>query len=114
MKFYCTFGQSHVHPLTGEKMKDYWIEVYGINRYEAWQVMASKYKYRWATQYHRDEFDKLHFSKGCYETLGTKSAEDELDDLLEEIYDKRKASREAERIRDANNQLLSQEQLPKR
>jgi len=113
MKSYCTFGQSHVHPITKEKMKDYWVEVYTPYdsfplTYSVYVLMTGKYSNKWGDIYTRDNFNKEQFPKGCYEVLGEKSAEDELDDLLEEIYDKRKTSREAERIRDSDNQLLSQ------
>lgn len=113
MKYYGTFGQSHLHPVTGERMKDYWVEIYVDHVDERWErhraisLMASEFGSRWSMVYNREYFDKSMFPKGCYTVLGKKSDEDELDDLLEEIYDKRKNNREAERIRDSDNQLLS-------
>ncbi len=66
---YFTFGQHHVHPVTGEKLKDYWIEVHDKTPDEARKMVIEKYGVRWSFQYDETNFDKEFFPKRCYEVL---------------------------------------------
>lgn len=68
-KYYCTFGQGHINTLTGEIMKDYWIEVWAETKTIAMRIMIEKYRYKWAEVYTIHQFNKSYYSKGKYEEL---------------------------------------------
>jgi hypothetical protein len=65
---YFTFGQTHCDPQTGEKLKDYWVEVYADNANKAREKMFEIFGGRWGFHYCERQFMKhyAHFPKGCY------------------------------------------------
>jgi len=65
---YFTFGQKHVHPETGEQLKDYWIEVCAKSSKKARELMFKLFGNKWGFQYCERKFMKCysHFPKGCY------------------------------------------------
>ena len=65
---YFTFGQVHVHPETGESLKDYWIEIVSNSAEKARQKMFELFKTKWGFQYHEKQFMRFmkQFPKGCY------------------------------------------------
>lgn len=73
--FYFTFGQNHTHPLTGEILKDYWIEIKAPSSQEATDKMFSVFGEKWAFPYEERQFDKSYFPKGCYEKFIVGEAE---------------------------------------
>jgi hypothetical protein len=72
MNYYFTFGQSHTHPQTDEPLKDYWVEVLGVDYGEARALMFQYYGAKWSFQYNEHEFERHWFPKGCYEVLPRK------------------------------------------
>ena len=71
MKYYFTFGQIHVHPQTGEEMKNYYIEIGAENEGDAREIMFSQYSDKWAFSYTENNFNPEYFPDGCYEQLGS-------------------------------------------
>lgn len=82
LKFYFTFGQQHVHPKTGEPMKNYFVEVIMHDDYlklnsmeisllkeRARQIMFKRYGRKWSMQYDEQQFNESYFPGGCYQTL---------------------------------------------
>lgn len=111
MKFYATFGQSHTHPDTGEKMKDYWMEAFGRDRREALLAMYAKFADQWSHLYLETEFVKDYYPKGKYGEVGEMTPEDEADEIIEKIYEQRRNNREAERARDNEHKLSSEDKF---
>jgi len=69
--YYFTFGQDHVHPGTGEAMKDYWIEVVASDANTAREFFVKQFGLKWSHQYTADQFEPSFFPKGCYDQLST-------------------------------------------
>lgn len=67
--YYFTFGQQHVHPETGEKMRNYWVEIFAANSEEARITMFNIYGAKWSFQYTQDDFKPEYFPSGCYEKI---------------------------------------------
>jgi hypothetical protein len=67
--YYFTFGQQHIHPKTGEPLRDYWIEIVAKSEDVARDLMVEMFDRKWSHQYHEKEFMRVvrHFPKGCYE-----------------------------------------------
>lgn len=68
MKYYGTFGWGHTHPVTGEDMKHYWVEIEADGIRDAHNKMYSRFD-NWAMLYREDEFNKSFFPKGNYDVL---------------------------------------------
>lgn len=66
--WYFTFGQDHVHPKTGEPLKDYWVEIVGTF-YNARNAMFTRYGAKWCAQYDAKSIEQHHYPKGCYERI---------------------------------------------
>jgi len=64
--FYFTFGFSHIHPVTGEPMRDYWIEIKAKDRQLAQEKMFEIFGKEWSMCYKESDFDKKYFPKGSY------------------------------------------------
>lgn len=73
MIYYFTFGQSHVHPETGEKMKDYWVEIEAPEVSYAITIMNNTYTRRWSTWYTEPQWTGREiyksFPKGCFNRM---------------------------------------------
>jgi hypothetical protein len=69
MKFYFTFGQNHVHPITQEPMKDYWIEIECDDMDLARQLMFDYYGKKWGMMYTDATFNPEYYPKGCFEQI---------------------------------------------
>lgn len=66
---YCfTFGQHHEHPTSRERMKDYWIEIFGTYG-DTRERMFLMYGQKWSMQYLKKDFDDQLFIDGCYEEI---------------------------------------------
>jgi len=96
MKFYTTFGQNHKHPVTGESMKDYWIEVFVPHPVNVITIMHHEFGDNWAMFYKYQEFIKEYYPKGRYCVLGEKTKEDEAEEIIHEIYEQRRNNRKIE------------------
>lgn len=64
--YYFTFGQAHTHPETGERMKDYWVEIETDSYYAAHEEMYKLFGQMWANVYNKQNFNNEFFPKGCY------------------------------------------------
>lgn len=62
---YFTFGQTHVHPETGEKLKNYWVLIKAEGYSQARAAMFNLFGDKWAMQYD-SEPDINIFPGGCY------------------------------------------------
>lgn len=67
MIFFIIFGQNHVHPETGEKMKDYYVEVEAPNRAEAYDKTRARFGLRWSLMYEEKQFEASFYPKGNYD-----------------------------------------------
>lgn len=67
MKYFVTFGQNHVNPETGEKMKDYWLELEADNRQVAFEAVRERLGLQFSMIYNSNEFDSRYFPKGNYD-----------------------------------------------
>lgn len=67
MKHYFTFGQNHVHPLTGVAMRDYWVEFEGTFE-DARNKMFELFGNKWSMHY-EGSIDESYFPNGRYETI---------------------------------------------
>lgn len=65
--YYFTFGQNHIHPLTGESMKDYYIKLKGTYN-STREIMLSIFGLKWSMQYNEKDFlpNLSIFPKGEY------------------------------------------------
>ena len=73
MKFFVTFGQTHLHPKTGDPLKNYWVEVHADTIKEACKLTSDYFKQKWSLIYTEDEFDKSFFPFGCYCSIESNS-----------------------------------------
>lgn len=66
--YYFTFGQSHCHPETGERLKDYWVEIDTDDFVKAREKMFKEFDRKWSMQYDEKEFMRIRklFPKLCY------------------------------------------------
>lgn len=117
MKFYGTFGQSHIDSAVGP-LKEYYVEIFAPNIHRAYLMMADKYKSQWSCVYEYDEFNngstcrdpaKNYFPKGCIGQLGIKAPEDEADEIIRNIYEQRRNNRKAEELSNNNGECLPKE-----
>lgn len=82
LKYYFSFGQQHIHPETGDALKDYWVEVImhddssklssmdvSILKEKARKIMFTRYGKKWSMQYEENQFNRDYFPKGCYQKL---------------------------------------------
>lgn len=67
MIFYATFGQWHLHPVTKERMKDYWIEIEAKTQDIAADIMNKMYGLLWSCMYQKEQWQPQHYPKGCYQ-----------------------------------------------
>ena len=67
--FYFTFGQIHTHPVSGERMRDYWVEVVAASYDKAEAKMREVFGEYWSNAYYEKNFSMhwSHYPKGCYE-----------------------------------------------
>ncbi len=77
--------------------------------------LADKHCEGWKTIYTAGygKFDTTGYPGGCVGTIGEKSPQDELDEIIENIYEQRRNNREIENARYNNGELLSKDQLCK-
>lgn len=68
-KYYFTFGQSHRHPKTNQRMKDYWIEVIADTLDIAIEKMSEVYGSTWCMHYTGLVFTHEYYPNGCYEVI---------------------------------------------
>ena len=78
MKYYITFGQSHIHPYTGGPMKDHWVEVEADCSWDAMEAAKERFGDYWADCYDEGEFDKSFYPKGRYDEEDVYLSIDEL------------------------------------
>jgi len=87
MKYYVTFGYSHVHPITGERMRDYWIEfdeIEGISgRKRVYEKMNERFGGQWGLIYEEKDFHKEYFPKRNYDKKVERERKLTLDELFE-------------------------------
>lgn len=73
--YYFTFGQTHVHPVTKNPMKDYWIRITSPNENTARTCMALLFGIKWSTTYTKNTFKPEFYPKGEYLHITCESVE---------------------------------------
>lgn len=110
MPIFCgTFGHGHKHYHVHSKVdvRNFYTLIYAPDMSRAMSLMWGKYNKSWANIYEYKEFDRKKFApKGKLDTLGIRTPEDEAEELIQRIYEQRRHNREAEGVRDSNNELL--------
>ncbi len=68
-KWCFTFGQAHCHPVTGNPLRDYWVEVIAGDFDAARDLMVKVFGTKWCGQYESETFDTSYFPRGKFITL---------------------------------------------